>query len=133
MMENLLAGIDFSGTLLLNQVMLWMDGGSVTLDLTDRNFLGFTIEFCQMMSLRKYPGASIPGSFLLNEIEVPIRSNEEKIILNALKQIQLSDKLLAEEQRLPKHMATYREIINERIGFVESDKYLTIAKEMGRL
>ena len=132
-MENILTSIDFNGTLTLNQVMLWMDGGSVTLDWTDKNATAFTVEFCQTMFLEKHSYASIPGSFLLRKIEIPIRSDDEQIILNALRQIQYSPKLIAEEKRLPKQMLTYRTIIDERIAFVASDEYLIIAKKMGRL
>lgn len=132
-MENLLADIDFTSNLVLKQVMIWMDGGSVTLSLTDRNFTEFTVEFCQVMSLKKDPRTSIPGSFLLNKIEIPIRSDDERVVLNALKHLQFSDELLAKEQREPKHLPTYREIIGEQIAFVESNEYLKIAKEMGRL
>lgn len=110
-----------------------MDGGSVTLELADANSVEFMVEFCQAMSLKKYPDLSIPGSFLLNEIEIPIRSNDERIILGALKHFQFSDKLLAKEQYKPERLASYRRIIHERIAFVESTNYLTIAKEMGRL
>jgi hypothetical protein len=131
-MESLLADIDFTSTLFLSQIMVWMDGGSVTLELADRNSTEFTVEFCQTMSLKKYPQLRIPGSFLFNGIEIPIRSNDEQIILNALRELRLSDNLLTEEQRLPKHLA-YRAIIDEQIAFVKSNKYLAIAKEMGRL
>jgi len=132
-MENLLAGIDFNDNLLLNQVALWMDGGSVTLYLTDKYSTEFTVEFCQTMSLKKHPYLSIPGSFLLNKIEIPIRSPYERIVLNALERLQFSVELLAVEKRKPKQLPTYREIIDERIAFVESNEYLAIAKKMGRL
>jgi hypothetical protein len=127
-MENVLTGIDLTSTVLLKQVIVWMDGGSVTLELVDKYSTEFTVEFYQIMSLKKYPNVSIPGSFLLNGAEIPIRSDSERIILGALRQLHFSDELLASSQ-----LSVYREIINKQISFVESDNYLTIAKEMGRL
>ncbi|WP_151088983.1 hypothetical protein [Hymenobacter baengnokdamensis] len=132
-MENLLVGLDFRDNLILHQVSLWMDGGSVTLNLTDTNYTAFTVEFCQIMFLTKHPQKNFPGSFLLNKIEIPIRSDDEQVILNSLKHLSFSDKLIAEEKNTPKNLTTYREIINERIAFVESEEYLVIAKKMGRL
>ena len=135
-MKNLLTGIDFAKRIVLKQVLLWMDGGSATLYLVDENATEFTVEFCQTMILEKHSYTNVPGSFLLNKTEIPIRSDEEQTILTALKKLQFSTELLAEEQRASKQLPgspTYREIIDERIAFVESNDYLIIAKEMGRL
>ncbi|MDO7851263.1 hypothetical protein [Hymenobacter convexus] len=128
-MDDLLKGIDLESGVTLNNAVAFMDGGSVMLWLTDSNQTPFEILFCQSVSLgkRSNPDAWIPGNFLLNNTEVPIRSNGERKILSALKSFKFSDKIPF------KHRAIERELIDSRIAFVESEDYLKIASEMGRI
>ena len=123
-MQNSPKNIDFEGILTLAEVSYWMDGGSVSLMLTDENETEFEIVFCQrvILEIHSYTKTWIPGSFLLNDVEIPIRSTEEKAILNALKKIIYSDAIYSEDI----------EIIKKEISFVESEEYLKIATKMGR-
>ena len=128
-MDNLLKGIDLKGDIILHELLAWMDGGSITLKLSDSNRLSFEITICQSMALEIHAntGTWIPGSLLLNNIEVPIRSGSERTLLKALKPIQFSPEIPRKDRPLE------REIISSRITFVESEEYLRIASEMGRL
>lgn len=98
-----------------------MDGGTITLYLLDANATEFSIEFCQKMFLKKRLDFGIPGSFLLNGQEVPIRSDNEKQLLQALRDMSFGTLNLLDKR-----------IIKESIAFVESEEYLRIAALMGR-
>ena len=128
-MDDLLKGIDLGGGITLNELLAWMDGGSITLKLSDSNRFPFEVTICQSMALEIHAntGTWIPGSFLLNNMEVPIRSDSEKALLTALKSLQFSPEIPR------KNRALEREIISSRIAFVESEEYLQIASEMGRI
>jgi len=104
-----------------------MDGGSVTLKLIDSKSTAFSVEFCQTMLLQKHSYTHIPGSFLFNNKELPIRSVGEKQILSALRNLYFKDSL-------PTDQVTATKVwIQELIDFVESEEYLRIAALMGRL
>ena len=112
---------------LLNEVAEWMDGGSVTLYLVDDNATAFEVEFCQTMILENRTYLHIPGSFLFNREEVSIRSDSEKVLLTAIRNLRFKETIPVEEQ-----IAT-KSLIEELVAFVESDEYLRIATLMGRL
>ncbi len=78
------------------------------------------------MLLQKTPHTTIPGSFLFNRTEVPIRSATEKKLLEALKNMRLGSGISAKETKSTKAVA------EEKIAFVESEDYLLIARQMGR-
>ena len=128
-MEDFLKGIDFDGEIILKELGAWMDGGTITLELVDINHQAFEITICQTMTLgiNSLNGTWIPGTFRLNDVEIPIRSDSEKKILNALKALKFSDNIPSKSRPLE------RELINSRIAFVESQEYLKIATQMGRL
>ncbi|QNH63637.1 hypothetical protein [Hymenobacter sediminicola] len=126
-MENFLADINFENPLLLDDLIAWMDGGSVTLKLIDNNGSAFNVEFGQTMFLEKQPYGNTPGCFLLNGQEVPIRSDSESALLRALRNMQFKETLPADQQ-----IAT-QNLIQESLDFVESEEYLRIAALMGRL
>jgi len=126
-MEASLANLDLTNSLLLDELLSWMDGGSVTLKLIDSNSTAFSVEFYQIMILEKRPYTHTPGSFLFNEKEVPIRSDIEKTLLTALRNLRFKESMPIEEQ-----IATSA-WVQELIGFVESEEYLRIAALMGRL
>ncbi|WBA43549.1 hypothetical protein [Hymenobacter canadensis] len=116
-----------NGPLILDELIAWMDGGSVTLKLIDSNGSAFNVEFGQTMLLEKQSYGNTPGSFLLNGKEVPIRSDSENTLLRALRNIHFKDSLPADQQ------TATRVWIQELIDFVESEEYLRIAALMGRL
>jgi hypothetical protein len=128
MMNDLLKKIDFEGGIVLHELIAWMDGGSITLSLTDTNQTVFDVTICQSVDLEIHDNTDkwIPGSLLFNNTEVPIRSNSERMLLTALKSLQFSDKIPRRNRALE------RELIRSRIAFVESDEYLKIASRMGR-
>jgi hypothetical protein len=127
--ESFLSSIDFAGGLTLNELMAWMDGGSVSLSMTDKNQTSFTVIFCQKVALEIHPGTGtwIPGSLLFNDVEVPIRSTSERVILDSLKTFKFSNRIPLKDRPLE------RKIISDCISFVESEDYLETARIMGRL
>jgi hypothetical protein len=127
--KSFLSSIDFAGGLTLNELMAWMDGGSVSLSMTDKNQTSFTVIFCQKVALEIYPGIGtwIPGSLLFNDVEVPIRSTSERVILDSLKTFKFSNRIPLKDRPLE------RKIISDCISFVESEDYLETARIMGRL
>ena len=128
-MADLLKEINFEGEIILHEFGAWMDGGSITLSLTDANQIYFEVTICQSVSLKTPVNTDtwIAGSLLFNNIEVPIRSDIERKILAALKSLQFSQNLSL------RNSALKRELISSRIAFVESEEYLRIASEMGRI
>ena len=128
-MENLLQGIDLEDEIILHELRAWMDGGTISLVLSDSSQISFKVTICQSVALEIHinTGIWIPGSLLLNNIEVPIRSNDERKLLKALKALQFSPKIPRRSRLLE------RQLINSRIAFVESKEYLQIASEMGRI
>ena len=128
-MADLLKEINFEGEIILHEFGAWIDGGSITLSLTDANQISFEVTICQSVSLETHvnTGTWIAGSLLFNNIEVPIRSDIERKFLAALKSLQFSQNLSL------RNSALKRELISSRIAFVESEEYLRIASEMGRI
>lgn len=109
----------------IEDVFTWMDGGTVTLKLKkDKEF--FDVEFVQKMVLsrKKTPR---PGSLLLNEKEVEIRSELEQKLLSELKTAKFGTTIIEREKELLK------KIISDSINFVESEDYIKIAKKVGRI
>ncbi|WBO86596.1 hypothetical protein [Hymenobacter yonginensis] len=119
--------LDLNNPLFLEELLAWMDGGSVTLKLIDSSGRAFNVEFGQTMFLEKQPYGNTPGSFLLNGQDVPIRSDSENTLLKALRNISFKATLPADQQK-----AT-NDLIQESLDFVESEEYLRIATLMGRL
>lgn len=111
---------------LLDDLLSWMDGGSVTLHLLDSKGTAFSVEFCQTMFLQKQSYGNTPGSFLLDGQDVPIRSDSERALLELLRNVSFKETLPAEQQ------TATRIWIQELADFVESDEYLRIATLMGR-
>jgi hypothetical protein len=102
-----------------------MDGGSVTLKLINSKSTSFSVEFCQTMLLQKRSCTHIPGSFLFNNKELPIRSYGEKQLLSAIRNLRFKDSLPIDQ------VTATKEYIQELIDFVESEEYLRIAALMG--
>lgn len=110
---------------IIEEVLCWMDGGTVTLKLR-KDDLFFDVEFVQkaFINRKKIP---LPGSLLLNEAEVEIRSKSEKEILLEVKKAKFGPKIRDGEKELLKKM------IFDAIDFVESNDYLKIAQKVGRI
>ncbi len=119
--------LDLNGPLILDELIAWMDGGSVTLKLIDNSGSAFNVKFGQTMLLEKQPYGNTPGSFLLNGQEVPIRSDSENILLKALRNIRFKDSLPADQQ------TAINDLIQQSLDFVQSEEYLRIAALMCRL
>lgn len=115
------------GKLTIEDVHAWMDGGTVTLVTRDSEFNYFEIEFVQNVSLQRRDNRPCPGSLLLDKKEVKIRSEVESKILASIKNAEWELKTLDKDQGLLTRM------INECVNFVTSEKYLKVAREMGRI
>lgn len=116
-----------AGQLTIEDIILWMDGGSVTLITRDSESESFKIEFVQKVVLKKQEGLPYPGSLLLNENEIEIRSGLETKILAAIKNAIWGPKLVDSKNKLLK------QVVNEYLEFVTSDNYIKIAKQVGRM
>jgi hypothetical protein len=117
--------------IIIEDIYCWMDGGTVTLKIKKDESIFYEVEFVQKAFLEKSKRASynplIPGSLLLNKIEVEIRSELEKEILSEIKSAEFGPKIAERENDLLKR------IISESIEFVESEDYITVAKKVGRI
>jgi len=89
-MENLLASIDFSENLILNDIAFAGDGGSLFLSLTDKNSAELRVIFYQTALPQNFVNLEIPGFLLLNEAKVAVRSDDEKALLGSLKTLSFS-------------------------------------------
>lgn len=105
------------GILTINSLLSWMDGGTITLIANDDKLNNFKIEFTQNAFLKKREGKFRPGSLVLNEKEVEVRSRLEKEIITAIKEANLSAKI----DELDKS------IIEDCIKFVLSEDYVKMA------
>jgi hypothetical protein len=112
---------------IIEDVLCWMDGGTVTLKIKKNEALFYEVEFVQKISLSNREKLRLPGSLLLNKKEVEIRSKLEKEILSEIKIAQFGTKILESEKDLLK------KIISEAIEFVESENYIKVAKIVGRI
>ena len=111
----------------IEEVICWMDGGSVTLKMKKNESLKYEVEFIQKASLTNLTKLPLPGSFLLNRREIEIRSELEKEILLEIKNAKFGAKIIESEKDLLK------KIITESVEFVESENYINIAKKVGRI
>ena len=111
----------------IEEVICWMDGGTVTLKMKKNESLKYEVEFVQKVSLTNLTKLPLPGSFLLNRKEIEIRSELEKEILLEIKNAKFGAKIIESEKDLLK------KIITESVEFVESENYINIAKKVGRI
>jgi len=96
------------------ELYAWMDGGSITLNYTDKNGLNNTIEIVQNVSKEYYEEMSkIPGRVYVNNDLINKRSNQEDTVLQ-----QLSKDLENHNTELDK------EVIKEKIDWINSTQYL---------
>ena len=111
----------------IEEVICWMDGGTITLKMKKNESLKYEVEFVQKVSLTNLTKLPLPGSFLLNRKEIEIRSELEKEILSEIKNAKFGAKIIESEKDLLK------KIITESVEFVESENYINIAKKVGRI
>ncbi len=117
--------------IIIENVGVWMDGGTVTLKIKKDNSIFYEIDFVQKVILdkgkREIENSLIPGSLLLNRKEVGIRSLLEKEILSEIKVAKFGTKISESEKD------SLNRIILEAIKFVESEDYLIVAQKVGRI
>ncbi|MBI3218795.1 MAG: hypothetical protein HYZ44_04730 [Bacteroidetes bacterium] len=116
-----------TGQLTIEDVLSWMDGGSVTLFTRDKALNHFEIEFVQKVSLVKRDNLPYPGSLLLNKREVEIRSELESKIIATIKSADWGQKIDRKERPLLEQM------VKECVDFTTSDKFIEVARKVGRL
>lgn len=114
-------------TVIIEEVHCWMDGGSITLKMKKNESLFYDVEFVQKVFLTNQGKSSSPGSLLLNNKEIEIRSELETEILSEIKIAEFGSKILASEKELLK------KAISEAIEFTESEDYIKVAKKVGRI
>ncbi|QOG01869.1 hypothetical protein [Flavobacterium sp. MDT1-60] len=115
--------------IIIENVGVWMDGGTVTLKMKKDNSIFYEIDFVQKVILdkgkREIENSLIPGSLLLNRKEVGILL--EKEILSEIKAAKFGTKISKSEKD------SLSRIILEAIKFVESEDYLIVAQKVGRI
>ncbi|MDQ6469259.1 hypothetical protein RB619_01300 [Flavobacterium sp. LHD-80] len=117
--------------IIIENVGVWMDGGTVTLKMKKDNSIFYEIDFVQKVILekskRQIENSLVPGSLLLNRKEVEIRSSLEKEILSEIKAAKFGTNISQSE------IDALNRIILEAINFVESEDYITVARKVGRI
>lgn len=116
-----------AGKLTIEDVQTWMDGGTVTLLARDKESKSFEIEFVQKAFIKKGDNLPYPGSLLLDQKEIGIRSELESKIISAIKVADWGEKITEKEKGL------LREMIDECVAFISSDRYLEVSKQLGRV
>ena len=113
--------IIFDKTIIIKEIAIWMDGGSVTVKCQNEIGHTFDIEFVQNV-IWDYPTISnvtdqlslkIPGRLYLNDQLIDIRSNLEERIIQS---IETADKVILDETEL--------QILDEKVKYIKSDSYL---------
>jgi len=117
--------------IVIEEVLFWMDGGTMTLKMKKNDSIIYEVEFVQKMILEK-PERSIgnyliPGSLLLNGKEVEIRSELEREILLEIKVAEFGVNIVKNERD------PLKKIILDAIDFVQSEDYITVATRVGRI
>ena len=119
--------LDMKKIVIIEDVHCWMDGGTITLKMKKNESLLYDVEFVQKVSLTNREKLPLPGSLLLNNEEVEIRSALETEILSEVKVAEFGVKIVAKEKELLK------KIISEAVEFIESEDYIEVAKKVGRI
>jgi hypothetical protein len=123
-MKDELTTFNPKGHLIIEDVQVWMDGGTVTLITRDKKLNNFEIEFVQRVSLVKVNNLPYPGSLLLDRIEVEVRSEIESKIIAAVKSADWGQRIVEKEKGL------LRQMISECLDFITSDKYIHVSKKL---
>ncbi|AMM50853.1 hypothetical protein TH61_06185 [Rufibacter sp. DG15C] len=115
---------NIKGNITIEEVKLWMDGGTVTLILTDHNSQTCEVEFVQKVALKRYAGHPRPGSLMLNRKEVEIRSLVEKEVLEAIHRANWGAGIKEEEKE------SLRKLLEDCINFIKSEEYIHLSKAL---
>ncbi|MFD2938823.1 hypothetical protein [Flavobacterium notoginsengisoli] len=116
--------------IIIEDVLFWMDGGTITLKMKKGSSNFYEVEFVQKMILEKgirNPDRRAPGSFLLDKKEVEIRSPLERQLLLEIKIAEFGAGINVKERD------SIKKTILEAIDFVESEDYIIVAKKVGRI
>lgn len=106
--------IDFNSKIEIEELLAWMDGGSITLKCRNNLNQEFEIEFVQNVSWNLYESLNIPGRIYLDKKLIEQRSDLETKIVNALKTAELKSKDSLDQK-----------ILKEKLDYVNSESYLT--------
>lgn len=115
------------GQLTIEDIYIWMDGGTITVIASDMENNKYEIEFVQKVILKKYNNHPIPGSLLLNRQVIETRSEIETRIISSIKNAEWGHQIKKNEKKL------YKQMLSECINFIVSDNYLDLARKMGRI
>ncbi|MBI3233384.1 MAG: hypothetical protein HYZ42_04980 [Bacteroidetes bacterium] len=103
------------------------DNGTITLKIKVNNSIFIEVEFIQKSILNDSIQLTFPGSLLLNGKEVGIRSALENELLSMIKVAVFSSKILEAKKE------QFKKLISDAINFVESEDYIKVAQQVGRM
>jgi len=92
--------IDFNSKIEIEELIAWMDGGTVTLKCRNKLNQKFEIEFVQNVFWELHESLKIPGRIYLDKKLVAQRSDLETKIIMALKMSHLKSKNTLEQKIL---------------------------------
>ena len=109
--------IDFNSKIEIEQLLAWMDGGSITLKCRNDRNQKFEIEFTQNLVWDFKEPRKIPGRLYVNGELIEQRSQIEKDILENIK---AADKSHLDSKSIA--------MIAEKISYIESEDYMNDKK-----
>jgi hypothetical protein len=119
---------DMKKQIIIENIGVSMDGGTLVLKIKKEESIFYEVEFVQKVVFSsRVPMDRLPGSLVLNEKEVEIRSELEREILSEIRIAEFGMQLEESERD------SFKRMILERIEFVESEDYITVAKKVGRI
>ncbi|MCP2026148.1 hypothetical protein L1276_001288 [Flavobacterium sp. HSC-32F16] len=116
--------------IVIEEVLFWMDGGTITLKMKKDNSVFYEVEFVQKMLLEKSTKDYVkptPGSLRFDGKDVDIRSELEKKLLLEIKIAEFGPDISKKERD------SFKRVILEAIDFVESEDYIAVAQKVGRI
>ncbi|EZH73550.1 hypothetical protein ATO12_16565 [Aquimarina atlantica] len=105
--------IDLTSQILIQELAIWMDGGSIKLKCTNQKKQEFEIEFVQNVNWEILEFQKLPGRIYLNENLIPKRSVMEKKIIESLETALFTNSSDIEET-----------IFKEKINYVKSEQFI---------
>lgn len=118
---------NMSAPLTIITLVAWMDGGSTTLTIKDADGNNFIVEFTQRMLPDVNKKGRIPGSILINNQLVTVRSPLEYKIITALKSAKF------DQEADNAHNSPAMQLLWDWINFTESEDYVAMAKKFSRV
>lgn len=98
-----------------------LDGGSIFLIIRDRDGVQHRVELVQSMFLGSREPAHLPGRLYLDGELVVVRSEQERMLLDGLKEAMSASTAVPGGQ----------EFVGELLRFVESERYVALAQNDG--